>query len=200
MARWQGMETAPRDRAFLVCLSDGHVTRARLIEGKLASVSYDDESARGIAWQELPPPLKVKGARRSNDYTPEFLAFYAGFPGRKGESKFDAFKAWRALGPTQQAQAIEAKPLYVAICSRKDPDFFPATAVWLRGRRFETLLAGRDLPPNGEAPAETPEVWLRRIGLYRRTSNWNVAYGPAPGKPGCRVPVDILAQAGLITV
>ena len=106
--KWQGMETAPRDRDFLVQLESGYITRARYVGANhLLPDDHPDHSNHwiGVCWQELPPPLKAKGARRSNDYTPEFLAFYAGFPCRKGESKFDAFKAWRALGPTQQAQA-----------------------------------------------------------------------------------------------
>lgn len=198
-AKWQAMETAPRDRDFLVQLSGGYITRGRMVDGSV----HPDRHFPGdvaMAWQELPTPWRPARTKRdTNEYTPEFLAFYSGFPTRKGESKFEALKAWRALGPVLQQQAVEAKPIYVQICRTKDPDYFPACAVWLRQRRFETLLEQARATPSSDAaaPMASRDDWLRRVGLYQKTHNWNPAFGPAPGSPGCKVPADILRQAGL---
>ena len=198
-AKWQAMETAPRDRDFLVQLANGYITRGCFAHGRFkpdADGFGGDTSP--LVWQELPAAWRAPRTKRaSNDYTPEFLAFYAGFPGRKGESKFDAFKAWRSLGPALQQKAVEAKPIYVQICRTKDPDFFPACAVWLRQRRFETLLDQQQIGFGENAQRQAGPDWARAVGLYKKTHNWNPAFGPAPGSPGCKVPADILRQVGL---
>lgn len=38
------------------------------------------------------------------------------------------------------------------------------------------------------------KVWRGRLADYRRICMWKPMYGPEPGKPGCQVPAEILAE------
>jgi hypothetical protein len=38
----------------------------------------------------------------------------------------------------------------------------------------------------------TREQWVKLIAIYENSSDWRAAWGPAPGKPGCCVPVDLI--------
>lgn len=42
---------------------------------------------------------------------------------------------------------------------------------------------------------ETPKAWARRVAHYQKTGEW-LAAGPAPEKPGCLAPAEVLAAAG----
>lgn len=41
----------------------------------------------------------------------------------------------------------------------------------------------------------TPEIWGQLLSTFRRFGRWNQSqYGPEPGRPGCRVPSEILSS------
>lgn len=51
--------------------------------------------------------------------------------------------------------------------------------------------------PAPAAAVDPRTVWKRRIEEYRKNAYWNrLEWGPAPGKPGCTLPAEILMANG----
>ncbi len=69
---------------------------------------------------------------------------------------------------------------------------------WLKNGRYEAWLG----PKASTRPAEpTPEDraawWSRRVAEFRKSRHWNaVDWSAPPGRPGCKVPREILEQYG----
>lgn len=129
-------------------------------------------------------PILAKGKKppKSQEYTPEFDAFWAGYPRKLNCSKFEAFKSWGRLPPAMQAQAIAVLPTFAMGCAGKDEQFICHAATWLNQRRFETVLVTRSAIP------AAPVDWPKALQIYNATGRWSSDLGPEPGKPGCRAP------------
>lgn len=77
---------------------------------------------------------------------------------------------------------------------RADFDFVvkPAKVVKILEGGWSRAKGGGSVLPPAEVPRAT---WERRFGQWRKSGWWDAnAFGPAPGQPGCRVPVDLLAD------
>lgn len=70
---------------------------------------------------------------------------------------------------------------------------------WMRStieRRGGTPRPLSDGPIDPKTPsgptAISHETWAAVMRTYRRTNSWPLDLGPMPGRPGCRVPADLL--------
>ncbi len=70
---------------------------------------------------------------------------------------------------------------------------WPATwRNWVRSTADRLGAIPRAPSPTGASAIDprklTPEEWQPILAIYSRTSNWNPAYGPEPGRPGSLAP------------
>ena len=142
-----------------------------------------------ISPSQIDPPAKdlKKNPSKKEKYSPEFEAFWSPYPRKLNCSKLMAYKAWCKLDDDDHEQAMAALPVFVRMCRGKDEQFIPHAATWLNQRRFETI----QIPATRYATAID---WASVMKLYYMTSNWKQEYGPAPGRPGCRVPPEYLGD------
>jgi len=90
-----------------------------------------------------------------------------------------------------------------------DRRFIPYPASWLNsGEYADEIPQAVAATSNGsaiklEAPTQRPETftesdWLRRLAIHKRGNAWPERHwGPAPGKPGCLVPADLLGAVNV---
>lgn len=137
---------------------------------------------------QLPAPPKEKKLPAKIAYTGTFLEFWKLYPPRFNSSKFLAFKAWRKLDEDEQRQAMVAAPIYAKSVRGQEERFTYHAASWLNGKYFETIAAP-------VAPCQTINIdWPLVLRIYAKTNNWNLAYGPSPSQPGCKVPTELLER------
>lgn len=156
------------------------------------------------------PPIAPQGAvsptvlgpdvqTRKREYPAEFETAWKAYPHHPGRSsKPDAMAEWKRLPPGERAELAdciaEFTPNVASVCGGKGA---PCMARWLKhGKHLNWAL------PSGQSSA-TPissnptDVWRRRIETFRQNQHWDrTEWGPAPGKPGCKAPVEILAACG----
>lgn len=114
-------------------------------------------------------------------YTPEFEAFWRGYPEREGMSKKEAFDVWRRLPEVERQEATKALPAYRAYVEgqrKKRPDFPVVHACrFLSKRRAEALLEGQTASvPEHERPVFVHQDDARYRDLAAR-------YRAEKGKP-----------------
>ena len=79
---------------------------------------------------------------------------------------------------------------------REDPDVQrtggPGFHVWLSDGAWEHWLPTAPITDGGALPDER---WRIAVRLFQAGDNWPDTYGPAPGQPGCVVPIHLLRDA-----
>jgi hypothetical protein len=75
-------------------------------------------------------------------------------------------------------------------------DFVKGVHRMIEMDRWEAFLP--DPEPAATVGATNPaEAWRRRVEAFKRDQYWNrLDWGPAPGKPDCAAPIEILAACG----
>lgn len=135
------------------------------------------------AVSDPPAPKSRKGK-----YSPEFDEAWSAYPTDPNMSKAKAFGAWAKLDAGDRTKVLAGIPAFVAFC-RKDPTYRPVHMVrFISERRFD-----------GFAPATAQEAtaadWRKRLIYARARSIWASAeWGPMPGRDGCLVPAEHLAE------
>jgi hypothetical protein len=129
---------------------------------------------------------KPKVGRRSKQaYTPEYEAFWVAYPSTEGQSKINGFRAWQKLSDEQQGQAMASIPAYADLLKRHPDRVVKHVQGYLTGRMFESFGA--------TAATDDEPTWRRRLIYARDQHVWSTAkLGPMPGRPGCRVPPELL--------
>lgn len=195
--KWFSMDSAPTNRDFMVELANGYISRARLHNGKhlgCDSMGPNNSDTTPLGWSELPTPMKKK-AKAKGSYTEEFERdVWAPYPRKEGTSKANAFKRFQALSDSDRALCIAAIPIYARQKAGSDVSYIKHLEFFIGGKVFETIGAANVIAVPG-APA-APVDWQRILRIYRQTNNWNASHGPAPGQPGCVVPIAELRKAG----
>lgn len=125
----------------------------------------------------------------------KFEEFWKEYPKRKGDNpKNPARKLFEAA----VKQGVDPDAIIRGLKRAKEKnrdkigtEFIPQAVKWLRDRRWEDYQDSTDPPPNGLAiPNELA------VQLFKGGARWNHAFGPEPGKPGCRASPELLAKFG----
>ena len=149
----------------------------------------------------------MSSSKKKDDgtYTEEFeavwlLAAGLGAPRTRNTSKKKAYDNWRMLNSEKQEQVRGAIPTFAAAmrAEARPEDKIPHFEFWLSKRIYETVSA----PPAAAAKAvlvdwhktAKREQWIKVLPHWRENYGWNPVWGPAPGKPGCMLPEDLLTE------
>lgn len=137
--------------------------------------------------------LITKKKMKKGDYTPEFeVAVWKPYRHPANCSKLKAFRAWEGLTRSQQLHVIAVIPVAVHGFAGREDSKVPHLSSWLNGHYFETLQAPVTRPLEA---LQSAVDWANVMRLYNMTSNWKAdIYGPPPGRPGCRVPAELVGE------
>jgi hypothetical protein len=167
---------------------NGGGTSGQQVAAQESSVNHQKESS-------VKSPRKPKKALA---YTEEFERdVWQLYPMRNGTSKSSAFKKWCALSPEEQKLVKYTIPIYARMKDRES--FTHHLEFYISRRIFETVTT---VTPGtaAAAPAQIDrETWENLAKLYQSTNNWSRQWGPEPGSPGCRMPLDLqkIVNSGL---
>lgn len=207
---------APQSRAIAKALQK----RSRRHAGGNADgmPSADDPQCRSDA-------KKTVDSRQETEDSPgalDFPAVPAGVPKPLVPKRWQDdplfVEAWNAVTPTMRKRSNKreltwpqwtrnalaaggAERLLAALKRylREDPDIErtkgPGLHVWLKDGVWEHWLPDGD---PGAAAEPDLTMWKVLVGMFRSGDGWSEKYGPAPGSPGCRVPPELLREAGLL--
>jgi uncharacterized protein YdaU (DUF1376 family) len=114
--------------------------------------------------------------------------FWPAYP-RKVEKK-DALKAFlKARGVTSLDTIMAGLRTFAAEVAGKEPQFIRHASKFLNGESWNNALETASRP---EAVVDR-EQWAKRLKHARSHQVWATkGWGPAPGKPGCKAPADLL--------
>ena len=127
------------------------------------------------------------------------LAAQLGAPRTRNTSKKKAHDLWRMLNTENQAKVRAAIPAFAAAMKAegRPEDKIKHFQFFLSERVYETVGAAPAAAKQASADwykTATREQWQRLLPIWRGDMNWRLAWGPAPGKPGCGVPGDLLTD------
>lgn len=131
-------------------------------------------------------PKKSPGKRGS--YPEQFEQAWKAYPTTANMSKFEGHKAWARLDAEDRVAVDKAIPGFVAYCKANptyQPIYFDG---FIKQRRFDGFAASA-------APERTVTGadWTKRLNFARDTRKWDeVNWGPAPNRPGSRVPPELI--------
>lgn len=138
--------------------------------------------------------------QQDGTYPEEFEALWKIYPRTRNTSKKKAHDIWRMLSVDNQGRVRAALPIFAADMKRegRPEDKILHMTTWLNGRTYETAAA-----PVAEAAkaslvdwhkTATREQWVKVALFWRMNYNWKESWGPAPGRPGCMFPEDLLSE------
>ena len=133
-------------------------------------------------------PAKASPGKRKS-YPDEFEQAWKAYPTTANMSKAEGHKAWARLDAEDRTAVAKAIPGFVAYC-KANPDYPPIYFErFISKRRFDGF-AGTSAAAE---KVETRADWLKRLNYARDTRRWDEAnWGPAPNRPGSRVPGELL--------
>ncbi len=139
-------------------------------------------------------PVKAK---KDAPYSEKFEDLWKQYPRTKNTSKKDAWNYYRMLNDERREMVASAVPVFAAAMKAegRPEDKIKHMSSWLNGRMYETASAPAGSAASDQTPwykTATPEQWAKLIKFYVSTSDWRESWGPAPGKPGCCVPHDLI--------
>ncbi len=146
----------------------------------------------------LSPGGEAKPKPRSRTAYPEpFELSWRAYPHTQGRSsKPGSLEQWRKLPPDEQAELDAAIGRFAQnvekVCGGKGA---PDMAVWLKQAKHLNWFRA---PEPGPVEQLSPEDrWRRALRSFQSQLIWRDELGPRPGRPGCRVPNDLLAEFDL---
>lgn len=151
-----------------------------------------DSTKNGIDSVAARAKAVKKGA---TEYTEQFEELvWKPYPRKNGTSKKDAFRKFARLGTADQDLIISSIPIYAQLKAGKDEEFIQHLETFINKRTFDTVSVSKpalDANP-GATEGLTRRQWEQILKVWRMDSNWRLSWGPAPGRPGCRCPDDLL--------
>jgi uncharacterized protein YdaU (DUF1376 family) len=157
--------------------------------------------------ESVTPRARAAAAGRSpsGEREEEFEQFWQAYPRKVNRGR--AFSAFVVARKTESfEQLLAAARRYATENSGKKLLYVARPENWLADQRWldET---DRNTVPDGRTetgPAfafQSPDHWRHRMRIWfdeehggPTRANWPKEWGPAPGEPDCRVPVDVLAE------
>lgn len=142
-----------------------------------------------------------KKPKGDTPYSDDFEAIWQLYPRTNNTSKKDAWNAYRMLNPENQGMVRRAVPVFAAAmrAEGRTQDKIKHMVRWITGKMYETAVAppGSPAAQAGEADrykTASREDWAKIALFWRINYNWKESWGPAPGKPGCMFPEDLLSD------
>jgi hypothetical protein len=152
--------------------------------GKIANTELDPLSDEtGDCSAAIPSKPKT---RKRISYTPDFEAFWKAYPTTVNMPKTEAFNAWQRLDPADKQAATGSLPAYRRDLAKEDWRKPVYACRYLKQRRFEGFAQSAAVTTHDATD------WSRLCNLAIKTGQWSRKWGPAPGKPGCLVPDDLV--------
>lgn len=110
---------------------------------------------------------RPKPQKKRHSYTETFEGYWSAYPTDSLMSKLDASKAFEALSPDEQEQAVTSLPAFKAYCSAH-PDYRPVHANrYITQRRFEGFLKTQTAVESREFVAVGSPAWAALLRLRR---------------------------------
>lgn len=142
-------------------------------------------------------PVKKQDA---DVYSEEFEACWKHYPRTRNTSKKKAHDIYRMLNTENQKRVAAAIPIFAAAMKSegRPEDKIAHMTTWLNGRMYETASVSGGLasvtPITDAWKTMKREQWEKNVQMWRNTSNWSAAWGPAPGRLDCAVPRDLFVE------
>lgn len=205
-----------RDKAYKVLSHLVELGYAERYQGRDNSGGFSDnnylifdrikplpENTEAVRLPEMPytanPTLQKKERKQTKDspYSDEFEALWLLYPRTRNTSKKKAWDYFRMLDSDKQEKVRVAVPIFAAAmrAESRPEDKIMHFERFLNQRVYETVAAPASAisAPAGEwFKTATREQWQKCLKVWRGDMNWRLAWGPAPGRPGCCVPADLL--------
>lgn len=149
--------------------------------------------------QEEQESVVAKPSRSKKDapYSDEFERIWQLYPRTRNTSKKKAWDLYRMLNDDNRARLAAAVPAFAAAMKAegRPEDKIMHMQTFINGRVYETVAATQAKAAAGEWHKEaTREQWAKVLVIWRNDNNWRQSWGPAPGRPGCGVPDDMLTD------
>jgi biotin operon repressor len=140
---------------------------------------------------EGPSESKTRTKKQTpND--PAFESLWLAYPHFKGRSKKPkAYKEWSKLGPDDKSAIVGAVCEYASTPNaiKENHLYVPQMHLWIRDEQW------RDFVMPVEPPQESVQPdWAARMTRYTKDGTWLPSWGEKPGKSGCQVPAQFLAE------
>jgi hypothetical protein len=161
------------------------------------------ESLNNHKNKQYTPASKKKS---DEPYSEDFLSVWQQYPRTKNTSKKDAWNAYRMLNDENRALVKIAVPQFAAAmrAENRPDDKIKHMVRWITGRMYETAAAPEPIAPNGSTPPAqrfweyaTEKQWANVLLAWSANWQWSESWGPAPDKPGCHVPQNLLDRFDL---
>jgi hypothetical protein len=188
-----------------ICNYD-HYQLAADAKGGQTDGQYDKQRAGKGREEEQSNKGKKVNARGRAKEPDGFAEWYEVYP--RKVARHQAARAYSKIVPAEiSADALLERTKHYApqwsARSRNDLQYCPYPASWLNGRRFLDNAADEvSQTVEGTVTVATPtrtidhftnEDWLDALDMHRRGEPWSESHwGPPPGQPGCRVPLELL--------
>lgn len=183
------------------------------VQSNPTSCPSQPDTMSGLTTFEPPEePSGEQGARASADAvkpdpdpvepTPEACEAFARAYPAGGMANIARADLPLMLGPAavrlkSMPRLIAAARAYAKRCEKHDSKPL-SLRNWLANRSLVAECAGEGRPMAAGAPTPRRDAtyWRSHVSYFQREGDWR-ADGPPPGKPGCHVPADILAEYGI---
>lgn len=153
--------------------------------------------------EEQESGVRAKKSQKDAPYSDDFEAIWQQYPRTRNTSKKDAWNFYRVMTDDKREMVRRAVPAFAAAmrAEGRTEDKILHMIRFLRNGVFETVAPAAT---SGSAAAKpdwhktaTREQWQKILTIWSSTNDWRATWGPAPGKPGCGVPEDMIAAHNL---
>jgi len=151
--------------------------------------------------QEEQESTRVRAKKNDASYSEDFEALWKQYPRTKNSPKKEAWNRYRMLNAERQEMVRRAVPVFAAAmrAENRPETMIKHMVAWIHSGMYETASAPAGSPAAQAVVADryktaSREEWVKIAMFWRMNYNWKESWGPAPGKPGCMFPEDLLTN------